>query len=45
MSLFTSLNLDIFGLKQVDTVYLVSPTPPTILPGSFCNFPGVFPKV
>ena len=31
----TSLNLVILGLKHIYSGYLVNPTPPTILPGSF----------
>ena len=33
---FTSLNVVVFGgLKHIDSEYLVNPTLPTILPGSF----------
>ena len=46
---FRSLNFVIFWLNfyhiPVDTGCLVDATPPTILPGSFLNFAGVFVKV
>ena len=32
----------VFGLTYIDTVHLVNPALPTILPGSFQNFPGFF---
>ena len=45
LSLLCSSDLVIWGLKHLDTRYLVNATPPTVLAGSFLNFAGVFVKV